>query len=74
MKPEIHPNYNLNVTATCVCGATYQVNSTAKSIRIEICSSCHPFLTGKQKLIDSEGRIERFKKKYAAAPAAPAKK
>ena len=64
MKPDIHPEYS-ETTVTCACGETFQTRSTAKDIHVEICSKCHPFFTGKQKLVDSEGRVERFKKKYA---------
>lgn len=64
MKPDIHPNYS-ETTIACVCGNTIQTKSTAKDIHVEICSSCHPFFTGKQKLVDSEGRVERFRKRYS---------
>ncbi|MCB2230865.1 50S ribosomal protein L31 [bacterium] len=64
MKPGIHPEYN-EITITCACGATYPTRSTRKSINVEICSNCHPFFTGKQKLIDTAGRVERFRRKYA---------
>jgi large subunit ribosomal protein L31 len=64
MKKEIHPKYE-NTTVKCICGNTFQTQSTkTPEIRIEICSACHPFFTGKQKLIDTEGRIDRFNKKY----------
>ena len=65
MKPEIHPNYYADATVVCVCGNTFKTGSTLKEIRVDICSNCHPFYTGKQKLLDTEGRIERFKRKYA---------
>ncbi len=64
MKKEIHPKY-IRSTASCACGATFEVGSTKENIKVEICSKCHPFFTGKQKLVDSAGRIDRFKKKYA---------
>ena len=64
MKKDIHPNYT-KTTATCACGAAFDISSTREKIKVEICSQCHPFFTGKQKLIDSAGRIDRFKKKYA---------
>jgi large subunit ribosomal protein L31 len=64
MKKEIHPKYAKTI-ATCACGATFDVGSTKENIKVEICSSCHPFFTGKQKLVDSAGRIDRFKRKYA---------
>jgi large subunit ribosomal protein L31 len=63
MKKEIHPKV-FDSVITCACGATFETKSTQKEIRVEICSSCHPFFTGKQKLLDTAGRIERFKKKY----------
>ncbi len=64
MKKDIHPNYT-KTTASCACGATFDVGSTKENIKVEICSKCHPFFTGKQKLVDTAGRIDRFKKKYA---------
>ena len=66
MKTGIHPNYR-EVTVVCACGNTFKARSTYKSdlLHLEICSSCHPFFTGKQKLIDSAGRVERFQRKYA---------
>lgn len=63
MKANIHPDYH-QVTATCVCGNSFQTGSTKKEIRTEICSACHPFFTGTQKIVDTEGRVERFMKKY----------
>jgi len=73
MKKEIHPKY-FQTTATCACGATYDIGSTKENLRLDICSNCHPLFTGKQKLMDSEGRVERFKKKYAKVTAAAAPK
>lgn len=64
MKSGIHPTYN-QVSATCVCGNTFTTGSTKGEIRVEICSACHPFFTGTQKIVDTEGRVERFRKKYA---------
>lgn len=64
MKPEIHPEYNVT-TITCACGFTIEAGSTKQNIRTETCAKCHPFFTGKQKLIDTAGRVERFRKKYA---------
>ena len=64
MKAEIHPKYE-ETKITCACGNVIEVGSTKKDIRVEICSQCHPFFTGKQKLVDTAGRIERFRKKYA---------
>jgi large subunit ribosomal protein L31 len=63
MKDGIHPNYELT-TITCACGNVIETRSTAKDIKTEICSACHPFFTGKQKLVDTAGRIERFRRKY----------
>jgi large subunit ribosomal protein L31 len=65
MKEAIHPTYYADATVTCVCGATWQTGSTSKELRVDICSNCHPFFTGKQKVIDTEGRIDRFRRKYA---------
>ncbi len=66
MKKEIHPKYNENVTATCSCGNTFITGSVLPEIKTEICSACHPFYTGKQKLVDSARRVEKFKEKLAA--------
>ena len=65
MREGIHPEY-FDVDVRCACGATWKTRSTKKELRLEICSNCHPFFTGKQKLIDTEGRVERFMKKYGA--------
>lgn len=67
MKTDIHPTYYANATATCACGATYIVGSTKESIEVEICSACHPFYTGQEKVLDSTGRVDRFKKRAASA-------
>lgn len=65
MKSNIHPNYQ-QTTVTCVgCGTTFTTGSTAKDIRVDICSKCHPFFTGQKKLIDTEGRVEKFAKRVA---------
>ncbi len=64
MKTGIHPTY-VNATVTCGCGNTFQTRSTQSVIRVEICSACHPFYTGQHKLLDTAGRVERFKQKYA---------
>lgn len=77
MKAAIHPAYN-EVRVHCACGNTFTTRSTHKGdIGVEICSACHPFFTGKQKLMDTAGRVERFRRKYAkkdaATPATPAK-
>lgn len=63
MKEGIHPQY-FDVVATCVCGSEVQLGSTQDNIRVEICSNCHPFYTGQQKIVDTEGRVERFVKRY----------
>ncbi len=63
MKSGIHPKYELT-TITCACGNVIETRSTVKNIQVEICAACHPFFTGKQKLVDTAGRIERFNKKY----------
>ena len=65
MKEGIHPEYK-KTTITCVCGNVIETRSTKKDIKIEICSNCHPFITGKQKIVDTAGRVERFKRKYEA--------
>lgn len=64
MKSQLHPEYH-EVSVHCACGETWKTRSTKKELRIEICSKCHPFFTGKQKLVDSAGRIDRFKTRYA---------
>lgn len=63
MKEGIHPNYRVT-TVKCACGNEFQVGSTKENIRVEICNQCHPFYTGKQKLVDTGGRVDRFKKRY----------
>jgi large subunit ribosomal protein L31 len=63
MKASIHPEYK-NSTITCACGHVVETRSTAGNIHVEICSNCHPFFTGKQKFLDSAGRVEKFRKKY----------
>ncbi len=63
MKAKIHPKY-YETTISCACGNVIETHCTVKDIRVEICSNCHPFFTGKQKLIDTAGRIDRFRKKY----------
>lgn len=68
MKEGIHPNY-VDCKVSCVCGNTFQTRSALKEIKVEICSACHPFFTGKQKLMDTAGRVERFMRKYNVAQA-----
>jgi len=63
MKDKIHPRYEAT-TISCACGNAIETRATAKGIKVEICSACHPFFTGKQKLVDTAGRIERFRRKY----------
>jgi large subunit ribosomal protein L31 len=71
MKENIHPEYD-EAVVICACGNTFKTRSTKKEIRVEICSQCHPFYTGRQKLIDSAGRVEKFRKKYAEPRASAA--
>lgn len=66
MKKDIHPKYDLKTKATCACGAEFLVGSTMSEIKMEICSQCHPFYTGNEKIMDTAGRVERFKKRAAA--------
>jgi large subunit ribosomal protein L31 len=68
-KAAIHPNYTL-ATITCACGAVHETASTRGSFAVEICSQCHPFYTGKQKILDTAGRIERFQRRYTKKPVA----
>jgi len=67
MKKDIHPQYQ-EIEITCACGNSFKTGSTLSEMKVEICSVCHPFFTGKQKLIDSAGRVERFKKRYGDKP------
>ncbi len=67
MKADIHPEFYTNTKATCACGASFIVGSTMKEIRVEICSNCHPFYTGKDKVLDTAGRVEKFRQRKAAA-------
>ncbi len=66
MKSSIHPEYS-EVLVTCACGESFKTRSTTGELRLEICSKCHPFFTGKQKLIDTAGRVERFRRRYRSA-------
>jgi large subunit ribosomal protein L31 len=68
MKQGIHPDYQ-TTTVHCACGSTFETRSTQKDIRVEVCSSCHPFYTGRQKLLDTAGRVERFKRKWGKGEA-----
>ena len=74
MKKDTHPKYNLKTKATCACGAIFEVGSTMPEIKMEICSQCHPFYTGNEKIMDTAGRVERFNKRRAATPKAKVKK
>ncbi len=67
MRAEIHPDYD-NATITCGCGNSWETRSTKQDIRIEICSVCHPFFTGEQRIVDTAGRVERFNKRFGAMP------
>lgn len=69
MKAGIHPDYQLT-TITCACGEVIHTRSTVPALRVEICSKCHPLFTGRQKLIDTEGRVDRFRRKYSRKPKA----
>ncbi|MDR2460937.1 MAG: 50S ribosomal protein L31 [Deltaproteobacteria bacterium] len=73
MKKDIHPAFK-EITATCACGNQFTTGSVLDNIRVEICSACHPFFTGKQKLVDTAGRVERFQRKYAKTPMPSVKK
>ena len=72
MRDGIHPDYKKAVV-TCVCGNTFETRSTGGNLKIEICSACHPFFTGRQKLIDTEGRVDRFTKKFGTISVAARK-
>ncbi len=67
MKENIHPQYNMSAQVSCACGNSFQTGSTLKELRTEVCSQCHPFYTGKQKLLDTAGSIDKFKKRAATA-------
>jgi large subunit ribosomal protein L31 len=69
MKAGIHPKYH-EATVTCACGNTFKVGSTREELRVELCSACHPFFTGKKKIVDTAGRVERFKRRYAGSKGA----
>lgn len=70
MKPNLHPMYH-TIAAQCACGHTFETRSTSEKIHVEVCSQCHPFFTGKQRLLDTAGRVDRFRRKYSSEPAAP---
>lgn len=67
MKPDIHPEY-AETTITCACGNSYATRSTVPDLRVAICSKCHPFFTGRQRLVDTAGRVEKFQRKYGRKP------
>jgi large subunit ribosomal protein L31 len=70
MKPKVHPQYS-TITVTCSCGNSWDTRSTmTRDLNVEVCSQCHPFYTGKQKIMDTAGRVEKFRQKYARKPAA----
>jgi len=64
MKEKIHPKYYNDTVVTCSCGNTFTIGSTRKTLKVELCSKCHPFFTGEQRMIDTAGRVERFKQRY----------
>jgi len=67
MKSDIHPKYYPQATIKCACGQTFKIGSTVENVKVEICSNCHPFYTGKSTIIDTAGRVDRFKKRQAKA-------
>ena len=74
MKSGIHPEFNINTKAKCACGRTFTIGSTLKEINIEICSNCHPFYTGVEKIVDTAGRVEKFKARRAEAASRQARR
>jgi large subunit ribosomal protein L31 len=64
MKKEIHPKYFTDAEVTCICGEKYTAGATQKEVKVEICSKCHPFYTGEQRIVDTEGRVERMRRRY----------
>jgi len=73
VKPDLHPVYR-KLTAVCACGNQFETRSTSASIHVEVCAQCHPYFTGKQRLVDTAGRVDRFRRKYQSEPAAAAPK
>jgi len=65
MKEKIHPEYFEDAVVTCSCGNTFVTGATKKQMRVEVCSKCHPFFTGERRIVDTEGRVERFKRRYS---------
>lgn len=74
MKKEIHPEYHKKAKVTCVCGNSFELGATKSEIRVDVCSACHPFYTGKEKILDTAGRVERFKRRLAKQETTPKKK
>jgi len=74
MKKDLHPTYFEDATATCGCGAKFAIGSTVEKIQVEICSNCHPFYTGQEKIIDTAGKVEKFKARKAKAKELPSRK
>lgn len=74
MKADIHPKYNTDTKFTCSCGAVFEIGSIKDAVNIEICSKCHPFFTGNEKILDAAGRVEKFKARQASGVAAAAAK
>ncbi len=72
MKANLHPKYDV-CTVTCACGNTFQTRATVDSLKLDLCAECHPFYTGKQKIVDTEGRVERFRQRYGDRKAGGAK-
>ena len=70
MKPDIHPVYR-SLTVKCACGNSFETRSTSNDIHVEVCAQCHPYYTGKQRMIDTAGRVDRFRRKYQTETAAP---
>ena len=64
MKPKIHPEYYTDAKVICACGNTFTIGSTKKVLKVDLCSKCHPFFTGEQRVLDTMGRVERFKRRY----------
>ena len=65
MKQEIHPKYYNSATVTCSCGSSFTTGATKSELKVEVCSNCHPFFTGEQRLVDSEGRVERLRRRFS---------
>ncbi len=74
MKTGLHPDYHPHAMVTCSCGNTFEAGSTLESLKVEICSACHPFFTGEQRIVDTEGRVERLRRRYQMAQEAAAAK